>query len=98
MRGGDASVFMSRCSCVALGFLILTLADIRKKETILLFVDVDFVPGNATWPTPSGITEEQARTKCQLALTSSQLWTHCQDKQKADNFIENCITDIEVSQ
>ncbi|PVD18852.1 hypothetical protein C0Q70_21409 [Pomacea canaliculata] len=55
----------------------------------------DFVPGNATWPTPSGITEEQARTKCQLALTSSQLWTHCQDKEKVDNFIENCVTDIE---
>ncbi|XP_025079838.1 von Willebrand factor D and EGF domain-containing protein-like [Pomacea canaliculata] len=54
----------------------------------------DFQPGNPTWPTPSGITQQQAHTKCLETLHGSQIWTHCQGSQDiVDTYLQNCVAD-----
>ena len=58
---------------------------------------------NLTWPTASGITEEQATQKCQEALFGSQLFQHCNksgDPEMVElhgSSLDNCIIDILVS-
>lgn len=55
----------------------------------------DFVPATLHWPTPSGITEQQAEAKCRQALHGSQLWSHCQGQTAhANNNIDNCKEDV----
>lgn len=57
----------------------------------------DFQPGNPTWPTPSGITQQQAHTKCLETLHGSQIWTHCQGSQDiVDTYLQNCVADTLV--
>ena len=70
----------------------------RTAPVILRLCCADFQVGQASWPTPSGITEQQATAKCQQALQDSQLWSHCQGvPQVVDLNLIDCITDIMVN-
>ncbi|XP_076454152.1 von Willebrand factor D and EGF domain-containing protein-like [Babylonia areolata] len=53
------------------------------------------VTSNVTWPTPSGITKEQAEMKCQEKIQGSQLFNHC--AHHTDNLafvVSSCVTDV----
>ena len=61
------------------------------------YVCADFTVAQVSWPTPSGITEQQAKQKCQQALQASQLWSRCQGvPQVVDANLIDCVTDIMV--
>ncbi len=52
-----------------------------------------------TWPTPSGITEAVARTTCENAIQSSNIYTTCTQKLDAgvlQDHIDACVIDIQV--
>lgn len=84
---------------------IVTTCSVFVDLTFLFTVSVyfshspltDFQPGNPTWPTPSGITQQQAHTKCLETLHGSQIWTHCQGSQDiVDTYLQNCVADTLV--
>ena len=56
--------------------------------------DYQYVP--ATWPTHSGITEDQARAACQGNLAESPALDTCGDLVDTGPLIESCIMDVKV--
>ncbi|KAK7467891.1 hypothetical protein BaRGS_00036866, partial [Batillaria attramentaria] len=48
------------------------------------------------WPTPSGVTEQQAEATCRQTVTKSELWRRLQstNAQHAEQLISNCKSDI----
>ncbi|XP_070536990.1 von Willebrand factor D and EGF domain-containing protein-like [Ptychodera flava] len=63
------------------------------------YQDPDFLPRILTWPTRSGITEQQARDICTSAVQNSDSATSCSDVQEVDLFIgrDACVEDIGFS-
>ncbi|XP_070574530.1 von Willebrand factor D and EGF domain-containing protein-like isoform X2 [Ptychodera flava] len=61
--------------------------------------DPDFVPSNATWPTPSGITEKQARDLCKSAVLNSTAADTCAQIIGDGLFtgVEGCVEDIKLT-
>ncbi|XP_070535026.1 von Willebrand factor D and EGF domain-containing protein-like [Ptychodera flava] len=61
--------------------------------------DPDFVPSNATWPTPSGITEKQARDLCKSAVLNSTGADTCSQIIDDGLFtgVEGCVEDIKLT-
>ena len=49
-----------------------------------------------TWPTPSGITEAQARARCEQEVQGTQLFSHCSQSQLHTNIIDSCVEDVQV--
>ena len=60
-----------------------------------------FNPANITWPTPSGITEDDAKQKCTDAVFKSNIAAACQEvddsRVATDAAVEDCMFDILVS-
>ncbi|XP_077999980.1 von Willebrand factor D and EGF domain-containing protein-like [Glandiceps talaboti] len=61
--------------------------------------DPTFVPANVSWPTPSGITEQEARDLCKSAVTNSSIAEACREVPSVDIFngVEGCVEDIKLS-
>lgn len=51
----------------------------------------------AMFPTPSGITEHQARTACSRSIAKSSLHSHCQHTTILSNIVDGCVEDIKYS-
>ncbi|XP_076453486.1 von Willebrand factor D and EGF domain-containing protein-like [Babylonia areolata] len=48
-----------------------------------------------TWPTASGITEQEASVRCQTELKNAQLFSHCQThSQLLQDTLDNCMLDV----
>ncbi|XP_070542860.1 von Willebrand factor D and EGF domain-containing protein-like [Ptychodera flava] len=60
--------------------------------------DFTFNPDNFTWPTPSGITQDDARAKCTEAIYQSNVAARCQEideaREATDVALEDCLFDI----
>ena len=64
--------------------------------------DDNFQPDlSAEWPTPSGVTEAQARDRCEGNLQTSSVYTTCVnetlDTERTDELIYACMMDIKAS-
>ncbi|XP_061164841.1 von Willebrand factor D and EGF domain-containing protein-like [Saccostrea echinata] len=51
----------------------------------------------ASFPTPSGITEGQARSSCNHTITKSSLYSHCQHIGILADMLDGCVEDIKFS-
>ena len=54
------------------------------------------LPSLPTWPTPSGITEQQARDACQRTLESSAAYNICREYVDLEPVVVLCVRDIQV--
>lgn len=54
---------------------------------------------NATWPTPSGITEDEAREYCSTDIKQSPVYDRCLNftENMLNVIINDCVADIKVS-
>ncbi|KAK7485464.1 hypothetical protein BaRGS_00023274, partial [Batillaria attramentaria] len=60
----------------------------------------DLTPTSSpTWPTPSGITEEQAEDHCTKSLQKSSLWQNLQTTSpgRVDRLLSDCKSDIQLT-
>nr|XP_022324268.1 von Willebrand factor D and EGF domain-containing protein-like isoform X2 [Crassostrea virginica] len=51
----------------------------------------------ASFPTPSGITELQARSACTQSITRSSLYSRCSHTNILSDIVEGCVEDIKFS-
>lgn len=51
---------------------------------------------DATFPTPSGITESRAKEYCRHSLMSASLYSKCQQSNILTDIIDGCVEDIKV--
>ena len=58
--------------------------------------NTDFPP-LPTWPTASGITEQQARNACLSILASSPLYDVCREHVDLEPIVSPCVLNIQVS-
>ena len=56
-----------------------------------------YVPPVLTWPTISGITEEQAEKVCSDEITNSNVYELCKDFINMPQMITACTHDIKVT-
>lgn len=52
-----------------------------------------------TWPTPSGLTEQQARTQCQQAVANSSIASGCRrllQESIISHAVDMCVTDLQL--
>jgi len=54
------------------------------------------LPPPPTWPTPSGITEQQARDECQRVLENYAAYNICREYVDLESVITPCATNIQV--
>ena len=54
------------------------------------------VPSLPTWPTPSGITEQQARDACQRALANYAAYNICREYVDLEQLIVMCALNVQV--
>lgn len=50
----------------------------------------------ATFPTPSGITENRAKEYCRHTFMSASLYSKCQQSNILTDIIDGCVEDIKV--
>ncbi|XP_070570349.1 von Willebrand factor D and EGF domain-containing protein-like [Ptychodera flava] len=76
-----------------------TKRDVHTASTNTSTEDVPLLPATLTWPTPSGITEQQARQMCESAVLNSTAAEACTDVPGVDLFVgvEGCVEDIGVT-
>lgn len=58
------------------------------------------LPPSLTWPTPSGITEDEARTACEGALTGSAVYDLCAghtEDNETSALVSSCMVELLVS-
>nr|XP_006820194.1 PREDICTED: von Willebrand factor D and EGF domain-containing protein-like [Saccoglossus kowalevskii] len=68
-------------------------------DDLLFEYEEDFEPTVPAWPTPSGITEQNATDHCNALVLGSASAKACEGaltKNETDDFIENCVIDIQV--
>ncbi|XP_077867937.1 von Willebrand factor D and EGF domain-containing protein-like [Saccoglossus kowalevskii] len=73
--------------------------DIELDQDLSFEYDKDFEPTVPSWPTPSGITETNATDHCNSRVLGSASAQACDDaltQQDKDEFVANCIIDIQV--
>ena len=68
---------------------------IIQRRSMLI---TDIVRNSFTWPTESGITEEEATEFCRSTLTNSQAFDHCHGLFGESIFdpVKSCVEDIKV--
>ena len=54
------------------------------------------LPSPLTWPTPSGITEQQASEVCHRVLRSYAAFNICQEYVDLEGLIDICVVNIQV--
>nr|XP_006813439.1 PREDICTED: von Willebrand factor D and EGF domain-containing protein-like [Saccoglossus kowalevskii] len=61
----------------------------------------DLVPVVIAWPTPSNITEEEARQKCLLVIYESNIANYCEELEELrdtiDQTLQDCVADIQLA-
>ena len=53
-------------------------------------------PPPPTWPTPSGITEQQARDACQRVLESYAAYNVCREFVDVESVVTTCVLNVQV--
>jgi len=53
-------------------------------------------PPDPTWPTPSGITEQQATDVCQRVLESYAAFRICREYVNLESVIRPCVDNVQV--
>ena len=76
--------------------------DENASPTVVNDTGIEPDPNKATWPTPSGITENEAKELCEKNITLSRFYTEkcisILDPLKVNQSIDACIKDIKVFQ
>uniref|UniRef100_A0ABM0LW49 von Willebrand factor D and EGF domain-containing protein-like n=1 Tax=Saccoglossus kowalevskii TaxID=10224 RepID=A0ABM0LW49_SACKO len=62
-------------------------------------IEVNLVPLDRKWPTPTGITEQQARTICENKLFNTSIAKMCRHilKDKIHDAVDMCVADLQLT-